>query len=300
MERIYDVTVVGAGIAGYSAALYLNSRKANYLWLGQRGFGGKLRSAEWVRNYPAFTGTGKEFAESLERQRTEEGVRLTEARVDGIYKTDLGFLLTAGMMQCTTRTVILATGVATGATVRGEERFLGRGVSYCAVCDGALYKGKKIAAVLSSEEFAEEVDYLATYAEEVFVFCPRHLPYFHAHNIRMIAEYPREIIGKERVEAIATSRGEIPVSGVFFLRNAAPPASFAGGLITDGAHVKVREGLKTNLNGLYAAGDVTGQPYQFAKAAGEGLSAAYAALEYVKSQRKEKTYERDRGRTLYY
>ena len=58
MERIYDVTVVGAGIAGYSAALYLNSRKANYLWLGQKGFGGKLRSAEWVRNFPAFKGTG--------------------------------------------------------------------------------------------------------------------------------------------------------------------------------------------------------------------------------------------------
>ena len=300
MERIYDHTVVGAGIAGYSAALYLNSRKANYLWLGQKGFGGKLRSAEWVRNFPAFKGTGKEFAEALERQRTEEGVRLTEARVDGIYKTDVGFLLTAGRLQCTTRSVILATGVATGATVRGEERFLGKGVSYCAVCDGALYKNKRIAVVITSEDLAEEVEYLATFAEEVFVFSQRRLPYFHAPNVRLIPEYPREIVGKDRVEAIVTARGELPVRGVFFLRNAAPPASFAGGLITEGAHVKVRECLKTNLKGLFAAGDVTGRPYQFAKASGEGLSAAYAALEYVKSLRKEKPYERERGGTLYY
>ena len=183
------------------------------------------------------------------------------------------------------RAVVLATGVEEGSTLKGEKEFLGRGVSYCAVCDGALYRGKKIAAVLSSLRYAEEAEYLARFASEVLVFCGEKGS-FRAENISVHTEKPLAIRGEKRVEALVTERGELPVSGVFLLKDALPPEALCGGLGTEGAHVVTRRDGSTNLRGLFAAGDIAGRPYQFAKAAGEGLVAAYSARDFLLQKKK--------------
>lgn len=280
MEKIYDVIVLGGGIAGYSAALTLKSLKRDCLWLGAELFGEKLRAAEYVRNYPGVIGGGREFAARLEEQMAHEGIVFTRRRADGVYAGD-PFTVTAGEKVFLSRSVILASGVSQTGTVKGEDAFLGRGVSYCAVCDGALYRGKVIAAVVASEKFAEEVGYLAGFAQTVHAFCLYPDASFGAENVVVHMQKPVAVEGRMRVERLVLADGTLDVSAVFFLRDAAPPAALVGGLETDGTRVKVGRNLSTNLPGLFAAGDVTGRPYQYVKAAGEGCTAAYSAHAYL-------------------
>lgn len=284
MQTVYDVIVVGGGIAGYSAALTLHSLRHNTLWLGADLLGEKLRAAEYVRNYPALLGNGALFAARIEEQMRHEGLAITKARVDGIYAGE-PFTLTVGGQMFLARSVILATGVETAGAVRGEEDFLGRGVSYCAVCDGALYRGKTIAAVISDRKFEEEAEYLAGYAKEVHAFCLYPDASFHAENIVIHQEKPLAVMGGIRVEKLSLKGGDLPVDGVFFLKNAAPPAALVGGLELENGAVKVGRDMSTNLHGLFAAGDVTGRPYQYAKAAGEGVVAAYAAHAFLQESK---------------
>ncbi len=280
MDNVYDVIVVGGGIAGYSAALTLKSLKRQTLWLGAELFGGKLLSAEYVRNYPGFSGNGAAFAARLREQMEREGISFTRARADGVYAGE-PFTVTAGEQTFFAHAVILATGVSQRGAVKGEEAFLGRGVSYCAVCDGALYRGKVIAAVVASEKYAEEVEYLAGFAKEVHAFCLYRDARFHAGNITVHPQAPLAVEGGLRAEALALKDGRLPVDGVFLLRDAAPPAALVGGLAAEDGHVQTDRAMRTNLAGLFAAGDVTGRPYQYVKAAGEGLTAAYSAHAYL-------------------
>ncbi len=281
MEHTFDVAVVGGGIAGYTAALTSKNLLLDYLWLGASAFGEKLACAEKVTNFPGVSGRGKDFFAALEAQREREEVLLTPCRVDGIYAAGSKFLLTAGEKTFEARAVILATGVETKGQLKGERDFLGRGVSYCAVCDGALYKGKRIAAVISSPAFEEEVHFLARFADMVYAFCLYEGSDLQGENIEVRKDIPLAIEGNQRVERVVTKEGTLPVDGVFFLKNSAPPGALVGGLETEGAHVKVARDLSTNLAGLFAAGDITGRPYQYAKAAGEGCVAAHSVKAYL-------------------
>lgn len=286
MEKIFDTAVVGGGVAGYSAALTLKSLKSDYIWLGAEGFGKALR-AEYVRNYPAFSGGGEAFASALNAQAEREGISLTRARADGVFAAGNYFIITHGGAETRARAVVLATGVNTSGGIKGEKEFTGRGVSYCAVCDGALYKGRKICAVLASEEFAEEAEYLAGFASEVTVFCNYENPRFKGKNISLGEGKPLAVEGGLRVERLVTDRGAVETDGVFLLGNSVPPSALVGGLETEGAHVKTARDGSTNLAGLFCAGDITGRPYQYIKAAGEGCVAAYSAHAYVLKAKKE-------------
>ena len=277
-KQSYDVAIVGGGIAGYSAALTAKNLRLNYLWLGDKAFGAKAAKAEYVRNYPAFVGDGAALVEALEKQRKKEGIVFTPKRVDGIFKEKEGFMLFSGKDSFSSRTVILATGVDFSSSLGSE--FIGRGVSYCAVCDGALYKNKRIAAVLYAEEELSEAEYLAGFASEVLLFSkfpvsPK------AENITLIDETPKAIEGALRVQKLVTDKSEYAVDGVFLLGKSAPLEVLCGGLQTEEGHVKCGRNLATNLAGMFAAGDITGKPYQFVKAAGEGCAAAYSVKDYL-------------------
>lgn len=279
MDTVYDVAVVGGGIAGYTAALTLVHFKREVLWIGTTPFGEKLRAAEKVNNFPSFMGTGEEFAALLTRQAEREQVPFTKGRVDGIYAVGNEFLITCGKISYKARCVVLATGVDF-RRMKGEDEFLGRGVSYCAVCDGALYKGKRIACVLASPEYEEEAEYLAGFAREVLAFPLYHGANFRAPNIVIMDDEPVSVKGDSRATALACKREEYPVDGVFLLKDASLKA-LVGGLETEGGHVRVGLDMSTNLKGLYAAGDVTGKPYQYVKAAGEGSKAAYSVHDFL-------------------
>ncbi len=286
MEHLYDVAIVGGGIAGYTAALTAGNLLMDYLWLGDTAFGEKLCRAERVTNFPSCMGSGKDFAAALTRQMEGEHVALTRMRADGVYKTGDRFTVTCGREQFLARTVILAIGVEARGSVRGERELLGRGVSYCAVCDGALYRGKTIAAVLSSPKFAEEVRYLAQFAAKVYCVCRDRAFAPAGENIQCVEGVPLAVEGEGRVERLVLRENTLAVSGVFFLRDSAPPEAIAFGVKTkkDG-HIAVDRSLSTNLEGLFAAGDVTGRPYQYAKAAGEGCVAAHSAKNFLKNSK---------------
>ncbi len=284
MNKIFPVAVVGGGIAGYSAALTLKSLKTEFIWFAGNGYGDKLEKAEHIRNFPAFSGDGESFAAALEKQRRAEGVDRREIRIDGVYALGEKFLLTHGKEEFYARSVILATGVKSGGRLKDEEKFLGRGLSYCAVCDGALYRDKVIAVVCGAAEFIEEVEYLASFASRVHVFCRVDGAVFHARNIITETGVPIRLLGENRVQKLELRGGDtLDIDGVFVLDSATPPAALVGGLQADGVSVTVTRDLKTNIEGLFAAGDITGRPYQYVKAAGEGNVAAYSAVGYLKS-----------------
>ena len=284
-NKTYDVAVVGGGIAGYTAALTLKNFKKDFVWLGIKPFGEKLLKAEQVRNFPSFSGNGVELAALLERQMIVEEVPFTRAKIDGIYAAGDGFTLTCGKILFNARAVILATGVET-ETAGNASEYLGRGVSYCAVCDGPLYKNKTVVCELSSKNYEEEAEYLAGIAKKVYAFCRYKNSGFRAENIETVDDPIVKIVGEGRVSGVVTKSGKtVAADGVFFLKDSAPPAVLVGGLETEGGHVKVARDLSTNIRGLFAAGDVTGRPYQYIKAAGEGLVAAYSIHKFLSSQK---------------
>lgn len=278
----YDVVVVGGGIAGYTAALALNNIERKFIWIGSSLFGEKMPAAKWVVNYPGFMGSGKELAALLQEQMRAVGVSFTRGRIDGIFAGEDKFTLTSGEKQYIAQSVILATGVRT-KTIPGEEELLGKGVSYCAVCDGRLYKDKEIAVVLSSPEFEAETTYLAGIAKKVYAFPLYPDARFGASNVVKVEDVPIAVKGETHVTAVVCKEKEYPVDGVFMLREAVPLKAICGGLQTEGGYVKVAHDMSTNIKGLFAAGDVTGVPHQFVKAAGEGLVAAVSAQKYLNS-----------------
>ena len=280
--KLYDTAIVGGGIAGYTAALTSKNLLLDYIWFGEEGFGDKLRLAEKITNFPTVTGDGADFAKRLNAQMGSEKIALTPKRIDGIYRTGDNFTLSHGGELYLARTVILATGVEAGGRIRGEKEFLGKGVSYCAVCDGALYRGKTVAAVVSSPKFEAEVQYLAQFAKNVFFIPLYRGSALSGGNIAAVEKRPIAVEGESRVERLVLEDGVLKTDGVFFLKNSVPPAALAFGLETEEGHVKVDRALKTNLAGLFAAGDVTGRPYQYAKAAGEGCVAAHSVRAYLR------------------
>ena len=273
-----DCIIVGSGIAGISAALTLKANGKNFMLLGSPDLSVKISRAECIRNYPGLSSvTGREFTRALKKQLAEAEISVTDERVSGVYAMGGKFaVLTQSGASFESKTVILATGVESVKRVEGEEEFLGRGVSYCATCDGFLYKGKTIGVLSTSKRFEHEVEYLAKLAGKVYL-----MPMYKdvgdfSENVEKIIKMPLAVKGEKKVNRLVFKDGELPVDGVFLLKESISPAVLVGGLEMSEGHVAVARDMSTNLKGCFAAGDCTGRPYQYAKAAGEGNIAAHS------------------------
>ena len=273
-----DCIIVGSGIAGISAALTLKANGKNFMLLGSPNLSVKISRAECIRNYPGLSSvTGREFTRALKKQLAEAEISVTDERVSGVYAMGGKFaVLTQSGVSFESKTVILATGVESVKRLDGEEEFLGRGVSYCATCDGFLYKGKTIGVLSTSKRFEHEVEYLAKLAGKVYL-----MPMYKdvgdfSENVEKIIKMPLAVKGEKKVNRLVFKDGELPVDGVFLLKESISPAVLVGGLEMSEGHVAVARDMSTNLKGCFAAGDCTGRPYQYAKAAGEGNIAAHS------------------------
>ena len=273
-----DCIIVGSGIAGISAALTLKANGKNFMLLGSPDLSVKISRAECIRNYPGLSSvTGREFARALKKQLAEAEISVTDERVSGVYAMGGKFaVLTQSGVSFESKTVILATGVESVKRLEGEEEFLGRGVSYCATCDGFLYKGKTIGVLSTSKRFEHEVEYLAKLAGKVYL-----MPMYKdvgdfSENVEKNIKMPLAVKGEKKVNRLVFKDGELPVDGVFLLKESISPAVLVGGLEMSEGHVAVARDMSTNLKGCFAAGDCTGRPYQYAKAAGEGNIAAHS------------------------
>lgn len=281
-----DCLIIGSGLAGISAALTLKANGVDFRMVGKQSLSSKIEKAEKISNYPGlFSVSGKSFAEALKAQLLGEEIDLEEERAVGVYATGNSFttLFESGK-ACESRTVILAVGVEAAGKILGEEKFVGRGVSYCATCDGGLYKGKTIAVLSTSARFESEVKFLSSLASKVYFIPLYKNPNLDLPNGERLLKMPTEIIGEKRVEILRFKDEELPIDGVFMLKESVPPQSLVGGLETENGHVKVGRDCSTNLKGLFAVGDCTGRPYQYAKAAGEGNVAAHAVTEFLRAR----------------
>ena len=279
---MYDCIIIGAGAAGVSAALTLKARGKNFILLGNPALSAKIGAAEKVTNYPGLpSAEGSGLKQAFLSSLSASGISVTSAQVTGVYDMGGYFGVLCGESSFESKTVILATGVEAVKPVKGELEFLGRGVSYCATCDGLLYKGKKIVVVCTSKELEEEAEYLASLASQM-VFAPIYKgPKQLSGNVRVINKMPAEIRGGTRVQEVVFGSETIPCDGVFMLKSALAPSALVPGLKAEGGHVVVDRQCRTNLNGLFAAGDCTGRPYQYAKAVGEGNVAAHSVCDYL-------------------
>ena len=286
-----DCIIVGSGIAGISAALTLKANQKSFLIFGVSSLSEKIEKAESIRNYAGFIGgTGKQLVTTLKEQLNMEEISIQEERVSGVYALkDKYSVMTQEGGVYESKSVILACGVESVKQIDGEETYLGRGVSYCATCDGFLYKGKTIAVFCTTKRLEHEIGYLAKIAERIYVIPMYKDVEISGDNITVIRKMPKKIEGTKRVEKLifATPPApefsvELPVDGIFMLRESVSPAILVGGLKTENGHVVVERDMSTNLKGCFAAGDCTGRPYQYAKAAGEGNVAAHSVSEYVK------------------
>lgn len=284
---MYDCIIIGSSVAGISAAINLKIRKKDFLLIGSKEFSAKVQKAELIQNYVGMPDiSGCDLSGALEEHLTKMHVEITEARVNSIIKMGDTFMLSAGSDMYETKSVILATGVEFSKKIEGEDEFLGKGVSYCATCDGFFYRGKTIAVVGSSKEAEKELDYLADLAGAVFYFPLYKLDEGASikENVTAVTDRPLKLVGEERVNAIVDKmENEWEVDGVFFLKDALVPSSLLKGLEDDGMHIVVDRQMRTNIPGCFACGDCTGRPYQYMKAAGEGNIAAHSVVEFLNS-----------------
>ena len=286
MER-YDVAIIGTGPAGVSAALTAKNRNLSILLLGSRQMSEKVAKAHEIRNYPGLPMVkGQELAAAFRDQLEKMEIPVTEQRIGAVYAMGDYFALQAGEEMIEAKTVILATGVVMAKPLPGEEELLGRGVSYCATCDAPLYRGRTAAVIGYSPREEAEAAFLSSVCSTVTYF-PMYADKTDQPDAgEVIREKPAEIRKTDTGLQVKTAEGEYSADGVFVLREAVAPAQLVPGLETDGAHVKVNRRMETNLPGVFACGDLTGTPYQYIKAAGEGNVAAISAAAYIEQKKK--------------
>ena len=284
---IFDTAIIGTGPAGLSAALNLKIHNKNFIWIGSKKLSDKVTKAEQISNYPGFVNaSGDELNAAFQAQIKAMELPITEGMVNAIYPMGDHFALAIGADFAEAKTLILATGIAPAGVLPGEAELLGRGVSYCATCDGMLYKGKKIAVICGNPRFEHEVQYLAELAEKVYYYMPYKNGPELGGNAEKLGSRIAELTSENgRLSGVKLADGtELAVSGLFALRDSISLGTLLPGLETEGAHIKVDRNMAASVPGVFAAGDCTGRPYQYTRAVGERNVAAHSLIEYLARQ----------------
>ena len=291
----YDVVVVGTGPAGLQAAIHASRKKVSVLVLGKEHKSSLFRAH--VENMVSlFNATGKTMLETGRRQAKNFGSQFMDEDILKITADDSRFQIeTEGGNRLASKTLILATGTARNKLrVKGEKELLGKGVSYCVDCDGNFYRGEEVAVVGSESAAADGALTLAEIAGKVHLICDD-LKVSEAllaklDNSQVVVRRGakvKEISGKEEVNAIVLDDGTtFSTSGVFIELGAKGLMELATslGVVLDDTmrFIQADKAQRTNVPGIFAAGDICGPPWQVAKAVGEGCVAGINAADYAK------------------
>lgn len=279
----FDIAVIGGGPAGLSAALTGRIRNKSIALFEHLDFSQKLQKAHLVDNYLGLPGvTGKALMQHFSAHALAQGPQLIKEKVLTVFPGDNMFTLLTPGNTYEAKAVIFATGVVSTLLFAGERELLGRGVSYCATCDGRMFEGRDVAVISYTEEGENETAFLGELCRNVY-YLPQYKGDF--ENMRspvtVVSAKPKAITGDGQVEKLVTDRDELKVHGVFILRQSDPVENLLPGLELDGEVIKVNRDMSTNIPGVFAAGDCTGKPWQIAKATGEGLVAVLSAITYI-------------------
>ena len=306
-ESSIDLAIVGSGAAGIAAAIYAARRNLKLRIFDREALGGQTALAIWVENYPGFKKIrGEALMEKWSEHLKEFGVEVEEVNgVEKIKKAGNGFeLLLESKEKVKAKAVLLATGTENKRLgIKGEKELYGKGLSYCANCDGPAYKGKRVVVIGGGNSGVTNALWLSEIAAETALveFLPKlncdeiYLKQLEESNIKVMKNTQAiEVVGNERVEAVkvkdrATGKeSEIQADGVFIYVGLSPRnelAKQAGCELDEKGFVKVNKNNMGSVQGMFVAGDIaSGALAQTVWAAGDGAKAALAAYDYVKKQ----------------
>lgn len=298
---MYDILIIGSGSAGLSAAIYANREALSFAVIEKMPFStGKIAESEWVENYPGFSGiNGFELGSKLREHADMLGTEFIYAEVEKIFAEKGYYTLVSGDTMLKTRAIIYAAGAEPKKLcIEGESAFTGRGVSYCAVCDGAFYKGKTVVIIGGGDTALHDAVLLSKIADKVYLVHRR--SEFRANktlqdrvksaeNISIIYNaIPKKIIGSNKVDSVAldVEGGEqiLLADGVFVAIGNEPSTDLLRGLaeLDKSGYVVADESGVTSSEGIFVAGDVrTKQLRQVVTAASDGANCVYSAEKYL-------------------
>jgi thioredoxin reductase (NADPH) len=301
----YQVIIIGGGPAGLCAAMYAGRGMLKAVLL-ERGIpGGELLNTEWIEDYPGFGKIkGRELAERMAEHAREFGAEIRQENVESITRRDDGWfevLTSLGNVYEAPAVILTAGGTPNKLNVPGELEYAGRGVSYCAVCDGAFFKGETLAVVGGGDAAVEEADYLTRYASKVYVIHRRNE--FRASKIlqeRLFANPKIEVIWNKVVtgltggpsglqtlhleDTVTGDTGTLGATGCFIFVGFRPNSYLINGHFAHDAsgYVITDDRMMTSIPGLFAAGDLRVQlTRQVTTAVGDATTAAIAVEKYL-------------------
>ena len=271
MDQMFDVIIIGGGAAATAAVLTLKNRGKSAAVITNKLDTTSLWKAEKITNYPGLPAmTGTEMSELFRRQIDEAGATVITGRAISVLPMGDSFGVAVGSDYYMARSIILAAGITREKLYPGEAEFLGRGVSYCATCDGMLYRGKTVAVVGAGEEAKVDADFLEGIGCTV---------------LRFEKNGKYEIRGGMKADTLVFAGEEYKVDCVFIIKDTVSVTKLVPGLEYDQGGIAVNRRMETNVPGVFAAGDCTGKPFQLAKAAGEGNVAALSACDWLAKQK---------------
>lgn len=298
---MYDIIIVGAGTAGLTAGIYAARAGRTVLVLEENLYGGQIINTPEIENYPAISRiSGYEFATNLYQQTTELGVKVEYSKVTGLVDHKTYKEVKTESKEYQTRTIILATGAKNRPLgLPDERRLIGKGISYCATCDGAFFRGKKVAVVGGGNTALDDAHFLSNYCEFVYLIHRRDtfrgearkkLTLESKQNVEFVLNSQVvDLHGTDSLEAITIRdkqgiERQIDVAGLFIAIGQTPENEAFANLIhlDSGGYIKAGEDCKTNIPGIFVAGDCrTKKIKQLTTAVADGAVAALAACEYI-------------------
>jgi len=259
-----DLVIVGSGPAGLSAAIFAARAGMSFIVLEKMTPGGKLVWIEKIENYPGFPGgiSGPELAEKFYLQASQLNVNFVFQGVDKIEKKDDLFMIFSGENIYEAKYIIVASGsIPKKLDVKGEEEFLGKGVSYCAICDAPFFKNKKVFVIGEGRHVLSEIKLLKKFSSVTWLV-RQGSTIKDMEGVDVVKGSPVEICGKEKVESIIVDTGsgtkEFQTDGVFIFAGFKPSFEFLPGevLVDSAGYIKTDSNLESSVRGLYACGDI--------------------------------------------
>lgn len=284
---MYDVIIIGAGPAGISASIYAKRGNLNVLVIYNDK--SSLEKAEKIDNYYGFEKGiyGNKLYQDGINQAKNLGVDIKNEEVIKIEFEEIGYSVTTLEGKYKSKTIILATGNKKNTpNIKGIKEFEGKGISYCAICDGFFYKDKDVAIIGSGNYAISETNDLINITKQITILtngCK--VPEIRADNVKINEKEIKEIRGENRAEEIEfTDNSRLKTEGIFIAEGIAGSLEFAKklGIITKNNKIIVNEKMETNVPGIYACGDCTGGLLQISKAVYEGTVAGLETIKYLK------------------
>lgn len=300
---MYDSIIIGAGIAGLTAAIYAARKRMKYEIISEE-FGGQFMVSGEVLNYPGIVKTtGAEFSMTMQKQMEENDVKVKTETVKQVQKLGDNFKVITDKGEYETKSIIVATGARPRKlNVPGEEEFTNKGITYCSICDGPLFSGMDVAIVGGGDSALEAVDFMKEIASKIYLIVLGDELGGHEYLQERVKQNPKveilfntktkEILGDEMVSGLKYEQDgeekQLNVKGVIIEIGRVPNTEAFKDIVKldEHNHIEIDAQTRTSVEGIFAAGDcASGHEYQYVIAAGQGCMALIKAARYLAEKR---------------